>query len=154
MIQKKLLVEPQILNLWGNIKFKLLLLNQKRNFQHNQWDQDEHPIGQDPNIQMTGLPGTSAKISQLEKSGFASLITACIRHYNIIYIKSLYLLCSDSILRHPSIDFRNMGQRMFVFIIGGATRSEVKYTCNFFLSFCISTWVSFSLFGVIRPFQD
>ncbi|KAB1217102.1 SNARE-interacting protein KEULE [Morella rubra] len=33
---------------------------------------------------------------------------------------------SDSILRHASSDFKKMGQRIFVFIIGGATRSE-KY---------------------------
>ncbi|KAK6162481.1 hypothetical protein DH2020_002322 [Rehmannia glutinosa] len=33
---------------------------------------------------------------------------------------------SDSVLRSASSDFRKMGQRIFVFIIGGATRSEVK----------------------------
>ncbi|KAK6162504.1 hypothetical protein DH2020_002345 [Rehmannia glutinosa] len=31
---------------------------------------------------------------------------------------------SDSVLRSASSDFRKMGQRIFVFIIGGATRSE------------------------------
>jgi len=35
------------------------------------------------------------------------------------------LSCSDSILRHASSDFKKMGQRIFVFIVGGATRSEV-----------------------------
>ena len=34
--------------------------------------------------------------------------------------------CSDSVLRHASSDFRKMGQRIFVFIVGGATRSEVR----------------------------
>ncbi|XP_031493661.1 SNARE-interacting protein KEULE-like isoform X3 [Nymphaea colorata] len=33
---------------------------------------------------------------------------------------------SDSILRHASTDFKRMGQRIFVFIIGGATRSELR----------------------------
>ncbi|XP_042024624.1 SNARE-interacting protein KEULE-like isoform X1 [Salvia splendens] len=33
---------------------------------------------------------------------------------------------SDSILRHASSDFRKMGQRIFVFIAGGATRSELR----------------------------
>jgi syntaxin-binding protein 1 len=33
---------------------------------------------------------------------------------------------SDSVLRHASSDFRKMGQRIFVFIVGGATRSELK----------------------------
>ncbi|XP_047341650.1 SNARE-interacting protein KEULE-like [Impatiens glandulifera] len=33
---------------------------------------------------------------------------------------------SDSILRHASSDFKRMGQRIFVFIVGGATRSELR----------------------------
>ncbi|KAG6496358.1 hypothetical protein ZIOFF_044219 [Zingiber officinale] len=33
---------------------------------------------------------------------------------------------SDSVLRHASSDFKRMGQRMFIFIIGGATRSELR----------------------------
>ncbi|KAF8379309.1 hypothetical protein HHK36_028742 [Tetracentron sinense] len=33
---------------------------------------------------------------------------------------------SDSVLRHASSDFKKMGQRIFVFIIGGATRSELR----------------------------
>ncbi|EEF51007.1 SNARE-interacting protein KEULE [Ricinus communis] len=33
---------------------------------------------------------------------------------------------SDSILRHASSDFRRMGRRIFVFIVGGATRSELR----------------------------
>ncbi|XP_065624561.1 SNARE-interacting protein KEULE-like [Quercus suber] len=33
---------------------------------------------------------------------------------------------SDSILRHASSDFQKIGQRIFVFIIGGATRSELR----------------------------
>ncbi|XP_072956824.1 SNARE-interacting protein KEULE-like [Typha angustifolia] len=33
---------------------------------------------------------------------------------------------SDSILRHASSDFKKLGQRIFIFIIGGATRSELR----------------------------
>ncbi|URE21394.1 SNARE-interacting protein KEULE [Musa troglodytarum] len=33
---------------------------------------------------------------------------------------------SDSVLRHSSSDFKKMGQRIFIFIIGGATRSELR----------------------------
>ncbi|XP_010276590.1 PREDICTED: SNARE-interacting protein KEULE [Nelumbo nucifera] len=33
---------------------------------------------------------------------------------------------SDSLLRHASSDFKKMGQRIFVFIVGGATRSELR----------------------------
>ncbi|KAL0907557.1 hypothetical protein M5K25_021973 [Dendrobium thyrsiflorum] len=33
---------------------------------------------------------------------------------------------SDSVLKYASSDFKNMGQRIFVFIIGGATRSELR----------------------------
>lgn len=42
--------------------------------------------------------------------------------------------CSDSVLRHSSSDFKKMGQRIFIFIIGGATRSEVAllYFCSCF----------------------
>lgn len=40
--------------------------------------------------------------------------------------QSLSDYCSYSVLRHSSSDFKKMGQRIFVFIIGGATRSEVR----------------------------
>lgn len=43
---------------------------------------------------------------------------------------SLRHAVTDSLLRHTSSDFRKMGQRIFVFIIGGATRSEV---CDLFI---------------------
>ncbi|XVF10755.1 hypothetical protein REPUB_Repub07fG0210200 [Reevesia pubescens] len=33
---------------------------------------------------------------------------------------------SDSVLRHTSSDFKKMGKRIFVFIVGGATRSELR----------------------------
>lgn len=33
---------------------------------------------------------------------------------------------SDSVLRHASSDLKKLGQRIFVFIIGGATRSELR----------------------------
>ncbi|XP_028762579.1 SNARE-interacting protein KEULE [Neltuma alba] len=33
---------------------------------------------------------------------------------------------SDSVLKHTSSDFKKMGQRIFVFIVGGATRSELR----------------------------
>ncbi|KAK1616952.1 hypothetical protein QYE76_022469 [Lolium multiflorum] len=33
---------------------------------------------------------------------------------------------SDSVLKHASSDFKKLGQRIFVFVIGGATRSELR----------------------------
>ncbi|MCL7046054.1 hypothetical protein MKW94_006875 [Papaver nudicaule] len=33
---------------------------------------------------------------------------------------------SDSVLRHASSDFKRMGKRIFIFIIGGATRAELR----------------------------
>ncbi|KAL9998388.1 putative sec1-like protein [Helianthus debilis subsp. tardiflorus] len=33
---------------------------------------------------------------------------------------------SDSVLRHASSDFKKMGRRIFVFIVGGTTRSELR----------------------------
>jgi hypothetical protein len=43
---------------------------------------------------------------------------------------------SDSVLRHASSDFKKMGQRIFVFVIGGATRSEVRILISHELIFC------------------
>lgn len=40
---------------------------------------------------------------------------------------------SDSVLRHASSDFKRMGQRIFIFMIGGATRSEVDSSCKLFI---------------------
>ncbi|PON42972.1 Sec1-like protein [Parasponia andersonii] len=40
------------------------------------------------------------------------------------------LALSDSVLRHASNDSEKMGQRIFVFIIGGATRSELRVCHN------------------------
>lgn len=37
---------------------------------------------------------------------------------------------SDSVLRHSSSDLKRMGRRIFVFIAGGATRSEVLRSFN------------------------
>lgn len=37
---------------------------------------------------------------------------------------------SDSVLKSASTDFKKLGQRIFVFIIGGATRSEVYKQAN------------------------
>jgi syntaxin-binding protein 1 len=33
---------------------------------------------------------------------------------------------SDSVLKQASSDFKKLGQRIFVFVIGGATRSELR----------------------------
>lgn len=38
-------------------------------------------------------------------------------------------ICSDSVLRRTTSEFKKMGKRIFVFIVGGATRSEVKTFC-------------------------
>ncbi|PON57410.1 Sec1-like protein [Parasponia andersonii] len=49
--------------------------------------------------------------------------------YSRCVVMELYLLpaaYSDSVLRHASSDFKKMGQRIFVFIVGGATRSELR----------------------------
>ena len=51
--------------------------------------------------------------------------------YNLLYNFHQHLLTasifsSDSVLKHASSDFRKLGQRIFVFVIGGATRSEVS----------------------------
>lgn len=40
-------------------------------------------------------------------------------------LQILAMFCSDSVLKNAANDFKKMGQRIFIFIIGGATRSEV-----------------------------
>lgn len=46
---------------------------------------------------------------------------------------------SDSVIRHASSDFRRVGQRIFVFIVGGATRSEVWFEYKLSLYNSMST---------------
>lgn len=50
---------------------------------------------------------------------------------DINYLLLFYYFCSDSILRGESTDFKKLGKRIFVFMIGGATRSEVGFVKNF-----------------------
>ncbi|MBA0806123.1 hypothetical protein Gohar_005593, partial [Gossypium harknessii] len=42
--------------------------------------------------------------------------------FNVFFLPYL----SDSVLRHASSDFKKFGKRIFVFIVGGATRSELR----------------------------
>lgn len=51
---------------------------------------------------------------------------------------------SDSTLKNVTTDFKRMGKRIFVFIIGGATRSEVEYDKK-------KNWLNytFSLLGIV-----
>lgn len=44
----------------------------------------------------------------------------------VIYIISICLISSDSVLKTANTDYKKMGQRIFAFVIGGATRSEVN----------------------------
>lgn len=61
-----------------------------------------------------------------------------------------FCFCSDSILRHASSDFKKMGKRIFVFIVGGATRSEVSGT---YLHFCFwRTALSVHLIYFFEPY--
>lgn len=45
--------------------------------------------------------------------------------HRLISFANHWAFCSDSVLRHASSDFKRMGQRIFIFIVGGTTRSEV-----------------------------
>lgn len=46
-------------------------------------------------------------------------------HQFLSYFLVNAFFSSDSVLKRASSDLKKMGQRIFVFIIGGATRSEV-----------------------------
>ena len=46
---------------------------------------------------------------------------------NVFYISSLSsMISSDSVLKTANTDYKKMGRRIFAFVIGGATRSEVN----------------------------
>ncbi|PNY04212.1 SNARE-interacting protein KEULE [Trifolium pratense] len=42
------------------------------------------------------------------------------------FLSFLIQVINDSVLKHTSSDFKKMGQRIFIFIVGGATRSELR----------------------------
>ena len=54
------------------------------------------------------------------------MITVSVSSFNPDFIL-LPNFNSDSTLKNVTTDFKRMGKRIFVFIIGGATRSEVEY---------------------------
>lgn len=56
-----------------------------------------------------------------------------ILYFFIVMMLFFLLIYSDSVLRHASSDFKKMGQRIFVFIVGGATRSEVQIFYPFYM---------------------
>lgn len=86
---------------------------------------------------------------KMTRSTVGYCILLCFCFSNISSFNLLLDCCSDSVLRTASSDFKKMGQRIFIFIIGGATRSEVDkcwnpHTCSFFvelhlytISFCV-----------------
>lgn len=69
------------------------------------------------------------------------------------YVDSPFVLnyFSDSILRCASSDFKRMGRRIFVFIVGGATRSEVFFNPHlpFYLMFPV-VHISIFCMGILR----
>ncbi|XP_078440805.1 SNARE-interacting protein KEULE-like [Wolffia australiana] len=84
---------------------------------------DEYPSMSDPSQSFHGTPSSSSARSTNPAQSTRSRRTATwarARNSDDGY-------SSDSILKHASSsDFKKMGQRIFVFIIGGATRSELR----------------------------
>ncbi|CAD6264107.1 unnamed protein product [Miscanthus lutarioriparius] len=87
---------------------------------------DEYHCMNDPSPSFRGIPGsTSARTSpahqpaQSMRSRRIGGTWARPRNSDDGY-------SSDSVLKHASSDFRKLGQRLFIFVIGGATRSELR----------------------------
>lgn len=82
--------------------------------------QDEHQHGQDAIFLMMDISGNLLFILESIDSLYRILYMI-----NILIQISLMCCFSDSILGRASSGFKRKGQRIFVFIVGGATRSEV-----------------------------
>ncbi|CAN1333121.1 SNARE-interacting protein KEULE [Linum perenne] len=83
---------------------------------------DEYPCLNDPSVTFDGTSPASIMNTSSAPHSMRSRRTptwAKPRHSDDGY-------SSDSVLRHASSDFKKMGRRIFVFIVGGATRSELR----------------------------
>jgi hypothetical protein len=63
-------------------------------------------------------------------------------------------LFSDSVLKHTSSDMRKLGQRLFIFVVGGATRSEVCFHCLSNLLLLFQTLVLYYLTYELTTFSN
>ncbi|CAA7400736.1 unnamed protein product [Spirodela intermedia] len=82
---------------------------------------DEYPCMNDPSPSFNGTSISSTRSTQPAQSIRSRRTATWAKPRN-----SDDGYSSDSILKHASSDFKKMGQRIFVFIIGGATRSELR----------------------------
>lgn len=71
------------------------------------------------------LVGWLTMLLALLENSWSILKVKCSGYIPFLFLSISILFSSDSVLRHASSDFKKMGQRIFIFIIGGATRSEV-----------------------------
>ncbi|WCJ26050.1 Syntaxin-binding protein 1 [Euphorbia peplus] len=82
---------------------------------------DEYPCMNDPSVTFHGTSHASSPLNAPAPHSMRSRRTTWARPRN-----SDDGYSSDSILRHASSDFKKMGRRIFIFIVGGATRSELR----------------------------
>ncbi|RWR90958.1 SNARE-interacting protein KEULE-like protein [Cinnamomum micranthum f. kanehirae] len=109
---------------WQLSKFYPMIEELIEKLNKGELPKNEYPCMNDPSPTMHGTTqGLSLRTSQVEPAhSMRSRRTATWarpRNSDDGY-------SSDSILRHASSDLRKMGRRIFVFIIGGATRSELR----------------------------
>ncbi|KAL6653027.1 hypothetical protein ACP70R_011952 [Stipagrostis hirtigluma subsp. patula] len=87
---------------------------------------DEYHCMNDPSPSFRGIPGsTSARTSPAHQPA-QSMRSRRIGGTWARPRSSDDGYSSDSVLKHASSDFRKLGQRLFIFVIGGATRSELR----------------------------
>lgn len=133
---------PTRLHQFGKRQLLQLLLLLKRKLLLIQWDQDELHPGRNLIILMTEVQGILRAFIWAIAFELTTYLLLFIILNLVVFASKWYsycssaAFCSDSILKHASADLRKMGQRIFVFIIGGATRSEVKSPLVFMLIPC------------------
>nr|GEX25194.1 protein transport Sec1a-like [Tanacetum cinerariifolium] len=103
---------------WALFRFYPVLEELLEKIEKNELPKDEFQCLNEPNSSTSGVgragPGKGAQASRRSRRTQAK---SCASDDGI---------SSDSVLKNVATDLKHMGQRIFVFIIGGATRSELR----------------------------
>nr|TKW03276.1 hypothetical protein SEVIR_7G013800v2 [Setaria viridis] len=111
---------------WMLSRFYPILENLIEKLSKGELPKDEYHCMNDPSPSFRGIPGSTSAQTSPANQPAQSMRSRRIggtwaRHRN-----SDDGYSSDSVLKHASSDFRKLGQRLFIFVIGGATRSELR----------------------------
>ncbi|CAD6261271.1 unnamed protein product [Miscanthus lutarioriparius] len=111
---------------WMLSRFYPILEDLIEKLSNGELPKDEYHCMNDPSPSFRGIPGsTSARTSPVHQPA-QSMRSRRIGGTWATPRNSDDGYSSDSVLKHASSDFRKLGQRLFIFVIGGATRSELR----------------------------